>query len=267
MEEKKPTILAMVIGIIVLVLLVISVIPFFGAWQIVGAGHVGVVTRFGAVQRTVEPGIIFKVPIFEGVHSMETRTQKEQVDAAAASKDLQEVKSTIALNYHLDGLKAKEVYQQIGTNYRERIIDPAMQEAFKATTAKFTAEELITQREAIKKEAFQLLKWRLEPNHIVVDEFNIVNFDFSESFNAAIEQKQVAQQNVEREKRNLERIAVEADQRRTEAKGVADAQRTLKESGSLSPEYLQYLAVTKWNGQVPLVTGGGGTPLINIPNK
>ena len=189
---------------------------------------------------------------------METRTQKEQVDAAAASKDLQEVKSTIALNYHLDGAKAVVVYQSIGVEYVDRIIAPAMQEAFKATAAQFTAEELIGKREAVKQAAYSRLKERLARYNIIVDDFNIVNFEFSADFNTAIEQKQVAQQ-------NLERAKIEANTALTQAQGQANAQKALRDNGSLTPEYLQFVAIQKWDGKLPNATSG--VPFINIPTQ
>lgn len=263
-EVKRNTIwkIVKVSGIVLFVLLV-----FFQTFAIVSAGKVGVITRLGAVNRVAEPGLAVKIPFIEGIKSMETRTQKEQTEAAAASKDLQEVKSVVALNYHLDAQRAVDVYQNIGVEYKIRVIDPAIQESFKAATAKFTAEELITKREQVKQVVLDELRKRLAHQNIIVDDFNIVNFDFSASFNSAIEEKQVAQQNVEREKRNLERIEVEAEQAKAQAQGQADAQKALRETGALSPEYLQYLALTKWNGILPQVTGNGGIPFINIPIK
>lgn len=236
----------------------LSLIPFIGAWTTVGAGSVGVVTRMGAVNRVVHPGFVLKIPFFESVHEMETRTQKEQIQAEAASKDLQDVKSQIALNYHLRGEKAVDVYQNIGEEYNDRIINPAMQETFKSTTARFTAEDLIGKREAVKAVAFKEIKERLEKYNIIVDDFNIVNFDFSADFNNAIEQKQVAQQ-------NLEKAKIEAETALTQAQGQANAQKALKDSGALSPEYLEFLALQKWDGKLPNATSG--VPFINIPNK
>lgn len=252
LQSNLPKLIAL--GVLVLVALIL----FFSSFAMVGAGSVGVVTRFGAVNRVVNPGLNFKIPLIEGIAMMETRTQKEQVDARAASKDLQEVKSTIALNFHLRAEKAVVVYQNIGTLYRERIIDPAIQEAFKATTAKFTATELITKREAVKQVALAHLKERLNVFNVVVDDFNIVNFDFSDDFNQSIEQKQVAQQ-------NYERARIEATTATTQAQGQADAQQILQNTGNLSPEYLQFLAVQKWDGKLPNATSG--TPFISIPTR
>lgn len=242
--------------IIIIVLTILLFIPNIGFWTIVRAGHVGVITRFGAVNRVSYPGITLKFPLIESVANMETRTQKEQVEATAASNDLQEVRSTIALNYHLDGARAVEVYQNIGTSYRERVVDPAMQEAFKAVTAQFTAEDLITKREKVREITHQELKNRLEKYNVIVDDLNIVNFDFSKEFNMAIEQKQVAQQ-------NLERAKIEAETAKTQANGQATAQQILRSAGSLSTEYLQFLAVQKWDGKLPNATNG--VPFLNIP--
>jgi len=227
------------------------------------AGSVGVVTRWGAVDRVVQPGIGLKWPIAESIVEMDVRTQKDQVDSAAASKDLQQVTSTIAVNYHLDGLYAVQVYQNVGTNYQDILIAPAIQNIFKATTSGYTAEELITRREEVRIKAEGALKDQLAVYHVIVENFNIVNFDFSPEFNAAIEAKQVAQQQVETAKQKLAQAQVDAETAKAQAQGQADAQAALKNTGALSAEYLQYLALTKWDGHLPSVVGGA-TPFIDI---
>lgn len=254
-------------------IIVFAIIAVINTVVIVQAGHVGVVTRFGAVTgANFEQGLHAKIPFIEGVHIFDVRVMKEQVDAAAASKDLQEVKSTIALNYHLDAVEASTVYREIGPKYKERIVDPAVQEAFKFTTAQFTAEELITQREAVKAKARTFLKERLATFHILVDELNIVNFDFSGEFNAAIEAKQVAQQQVEKAKQDLKRIEIEAQQRIAEAEGQAKAQKLQQQT--LTPLYLelkkievQMKALVKWDGKLPTYVGSGTLPFLGIPVK
>jgi len=230
---------------------------------IVPAGSVGVVTRWGAVNRVAYPGLGVKIPIAEGVVRMDVRTLKDEADATAASKDLQVVTSKIAINYHLDGQYAVDVYQNIGPNYADVVIAPAIQNIFKATTAQFTAEQLITQREAVRVQAEQALTSQLGVYHVVVENFNIVNFDFSPEFNAAIEQKQVAQQQVETAKQRLAQAQVDAQSAVAQAQGQADAQKALKDTGALSPEYLQYLFLNKWNGVLPSVMGGA-QPFIDV---
>ncbi len=244
---------------------------------IVDAGHVGVVTQFGATTGAIfEQGLNSKIPFAQSVWIADVRTQKEQVDAAAASRDLQEVKSTIALNYHLDAKQAATVYRETGAQYKTRIVDPTIQEAFKFTTAQFTAEELITQREEVKNRARGFLRERLGAFHVIVDELNIVTFEFSKAFNDAIEAKQVAAQRVQQSLNEQLRAKVEADTRviaaqgdaqavLTRAKAAAEAQQVQR--STLSDLYVQFLAVDKWDGKMPQVTGSGGTPFIQIPTR
>lgn len=262
-EEENQKIKKIIKWVIVAIF---ALIISFGSWFTVGAGQVGVVTRFGAVNRVSYPGVGFKIPLIEGVTTMDTKTQKDQTDARAASQDLQSVHATIAVNYHLEGSHAVDVYQNIGPNYQDAVIAPAIQNTFKGITAKFTAEQLITQREAVRIQAEESLRNQLAVYHVQVDNFNIVNFDFSPEFDAAIEQKQVAQQSVETAKQKLAQAQIDAQSVVAVQKGQADAQALLKNTGSLSPEYLEYLALNKWDGKLPTVTGGG-TPFINIPNR
>ncbi|HUH98819.1 MAG TPA: prohibitin family protein [Anaerolineales bacterium] len=230
----------------------------------VPAGFVGVVTRFGAVQRIVQPGFGTKIPFIEDVVKMDVRTQKDQTDATAASSDLQQVTSTIAVNYNLDPAYASTVYQSVGTDYADILIAPAIQNIFKATTAQFTAEQLIDQREQVRASAEAALKTQLIQYHVLVLNFNIVNFNFSDQFNQAIEAKQVAQQQVETAKQLLAKAQVDAQTAVAQAQGQADAQKALKDAGSLTPEYLEFLAIQKWDGRLPAVVTGGTTPFIDL---
>jgi regulator of protease activity HflC (stomatin/prohibitin superfamily) len=243
--------------------ILVSLILVAQSIVIVPAGSVGVITQWGAVNRVVYPGMSLKFPIAEGYVAMDVRTLKNQVDVGAASKDLQTVTSTIAVNYRLDGKYAADVYQSVGINYKEVLIDPAVENIFKATTAKYTAEELITKREEVRLAAEESLAKQLVDYHIIVENFNIVNFDFSPEFNNAIEAKQVAQQEVETAKQKLARAEVEAETARTQAQGQADSQKILRDGGALTPEYLRYLALTKWDGRLPTVTGGA-VPFIDV---
>src|SRR3990170_4432190 len=242
---------------------------------IVEAGHVGVGTRFGAVTGvTFEQGLNYKVPFIEGVWVADVRTQKEEVDAAAASRDLQEVKSRIALNYHLDATQATTVYRNIGPLYKQRIVDPAIQEAFKFTTAQFNAEELITQRETVKERAREFLTVRLGQFNVIVEELNIVPFEFSRGFNDAIEAKQIAAQRVLEAQNVRERARVEAETRVVAAEGEANAvlvrakaaaEAQQIQRSTLSDLYVQFLAVDKWDGKLPAATAPPAVPGSTTP--
>lgn len=255
----RRTIFLGLIGVIVAFLLLAQ------AFYVVPAGFVGVITRWGAVNRVVAPGLGIKIPFVEAVHRMTVQTQKDEIEASSASSNLQTVTAIIAVNYHLDGQYATTVYQSIGRNYQQIVVAPAIQNAFKSATAKYTAENLIKQREQVRIDAETELQKQLEPYHIVVENFNIINFDFSPEYNASIEEKQVMEQNVQTAKLELEKARVIAEQKVVEAQAQADAQKALQDTGALSPEYLQYLFLTKWNGTLPQVISGA-TPVFDINN-
>ena len=230
----------------------------------VPAGNIGVVLRFSAVDRVTYPGINIKLPIVERVVFMNVRTQKDEVQATAMSENLQVVTSQIAVNYHMDGTRAQDVFENVGADYANIIVAPAIQNTFKAVTAQFTAEELITKRDEVRLLAELELTKQLEQYFIIVENFNIVNFDFSIEYQQAIEAKQVAQQQVETSKQKLAQAEIDAQTVIAQAKGQADAQKALNDTGALTPEYLQYLFLTKWNGILPQVMSSGNDMMIDI---
>jgi regulator of protease activity HflC (stomatin/prohibitin superfamily) len=259
----------------------------FGWFFTVPAGSVGVVTRLGAVNRVTYPGFNTKMPFIEGVVRMNIQTQKDEVDASAASKDLQAVKATIAVNYSLDPSSAATVYQTIGVGFKDTILSPIVQNAFKATTAGYTAEELITKREEVRSKAETMIMQQAAPYHILVKNFLIENFDFSPEFNAAIEAKQVAQQQVETAKQKLAQAQVDAQTAAATAKGQGDANVAIAKGNadatvlqaqaqaqantlitqSLSPQLLQYQYITKLApGVQTIFVPSGNQFILPLPN-
>ncbi len=250
-------------GIGPIVVLVLLLFLGYNSFQIVGAGERGVVfSTFGGVQAGVRgEGLQLKVPFIQTIIPMDVRINKAETDAAASSKDLQTVESRIALNYHIAPSEAWRIYQEVGTLYRERLIDPSVQEAVKAAAAQFTAEELITRRAEVSEEIKAMLTGRLVPHNIVVDEFNIVDFNFSSVFNQAIEAKQTAEQDALRAERELDRVRIEAEQTIAAAQAEAESQRLQRET--LTEELLQFRAIERWDGVLPQVVGGA-VPFIDI---
>lgn len=245
------------------IIFVIVVIAVISSAVTVKAGQVGIKTRFGAVTGGVmQPGLHFKTPFIEGVVKMDVQNQKEQQDASAASADLQTVDSTVALNYSLDTSEIVTLYSTIGTDYKARIIDPAIQEAVKAVTANYNAEELITKRDEVGSAIKDNLVAKLQPMGVHVDNFSIINFNFSQSFNDAVEAKVTAQQNALAAQNKLAQVQFEADQAVAKAKG--DAQAIIIEAQALNqnPNVLQYDAIEKWDGVLPQATSG--VPFINL---
>jgi len=252
-EYSRPIIIA----IIVLILL-------SGSMGTVGAGERGILLQFGAVKdRVLGEGLYFKIPFIQEVVKIDVRIQKDEVRASAASKDLQIVTSKIALNYHLDPNSVNKIWQEVGKNYNSRIIAPSIQEAVKAESAKFTAEELITKREEVKEKIKANLAARLLERSILVDEFNIIDFEFSAAFNTAIEAKVTAEQLKLKADRDLERIVIEADQKIAEARGKAEAIRIEAQALRQNAQVVELRWIEKWNGEVPTYWGEA-TPFIGI---
>jgi len=256
------------IAIFIAVLILIS---WLNPFVVINAGNRGVITTFGKVNPVVlEEGLHLRIPIMQQVTEINVQIQKGEGDGDAASRDLQQVHAKIALNYHLIPNRVAETYQAIGdlNSVGDRIIIPAVQEATKATTAKYTAEELISKRPEVRDQISQFMRDRLLRHGIQIDEFSIVNFRFSESFNQAIEAKTTAEQLKLKAERDLERIRVEAEQKIASAKAEAESLRLQKQE--ITPDLLklreienQRVALEKWDGRLPQVTGGS-VPLINI---
>lgn len=241
---------------------VIFVLFFVFCFRTVDAGKVGIVTRFGEVNRVANSGIAIKLPWpIERLHKMDTRIQKQQEEASAATSDLQDVKATLALNYALNRDSALKVFKEIGGEYRDRVVIPAVQESFKAASAQYTASQLITERASVKEKSLDSIKKRLAPYGVRVDDLNIVNFSFSVEFTKALEAKQVAAQEAEKAKFEVERNRNLAEAAIASANGSAEANRIVRES--LTSDLLQRQAIEKWDGKMPQYLGGG--TVFNIP--
>jgi regulator of protease activity HflC (stomatin/prohibitin superfamily) len=251
-------------ALLMLVILIILALNFI---VIVGPGQRGILLEFGRVTGEVfGEGLHFITPIVNSVPIMDVRTQKFETDSTAASKDLQDTHTKVALNYHLDPEKVYGIYQTLGPDYADRYIAPAILEVVKASTAKFNAEELITQRPVVKDTIEEGLKNRLNPRSIVVETVSITDFQFSKQFTEAIESKVTAQQLALKAQNDLERIKIEAQQAIEKAKGEAEAIRIINIQLETSPKYIEFLATQKWDGKLPIATGTS-TPFIQIPQR
>jgi regulator of protease activity HflC (stomatin/prohibitin superfamily) len=272
----------------IIAVIVLSVV-LASSIKIVEAGHRGVLTNFGAVDTSVSlnEGIHFVTPFRDNVIPIEVRTQKTVESAASASKDLQDVRTEVALNYHISPDNAPILYQQLGFEYSARVISPAIQESVKQVTARFNAEELITKRETVKTEIEQQIKQRLATYNVLVETISITEFKFSDQFTRAVEAKVEAEQRALQAQNELRRIEIEAQQAEAtaigeqkaniaraeglrqanilEAEGEAEAIRIIDEQLRNNPNYLEWLKTQRWDGRLPLVIGEGGTPFIQIP--
>ncbi len=247
-----------------IVVLALLLIIGLGSFTVVEPGEKAIIIRFGTIQRVLEPGMSFKAPLIDKVVTLDMQVQKLETEATAASKDLQNTRATIAVNYQLEPSNESLLYSTIGLAYRTTILSPAVQESVKAATAKYTAEELITKREAVREEIRKNLKERLTNRYIIVTDVNIINFAFSESFNEAIEAKVTAEQQALAAKNKLEQTKYEADQRVVQAKAEAEAIRIQSEALKENKGLVELEAVKKWNGILPTYLMGDSVPFINL---
>ncbi|MEG4444205.1 prohibitin family protein [Microcoleus sp. AT9_B5] len=232
---------------------------------IVNAGERGVMMQFGKVQEEVlGEGIHVIVPIVDTVQKLSVRVQKQESSAEASSKDLQDVFTDVALNWHIIPEEANVIFQQIGDEKEvvARIIDPAVEEVLKAVMAKYTAEEIITKRGEVKAAVDDYLTLRLVTYHIAVDDISLVHVHFSERFSDAVEAKQIAEQEAKKGEFLALKAAKEAEAKVNLAKGEAEVQRLLR--NNLTPELLERQAIEKWDGKLPLIVGDGGKNLFDV---
>jgi prohibitin 2 len=254
----------------------VIIIVMFESVVVVQAGHRGVVLYVGAVEnRVLGEGIHFIIPFAEQVVQMEVRTLKYVANATAASNDLQEVQSTIALNYHISPSQANIIYQQLGADYADRIIAPTIQESVKASVAKFNAEELITKRATAKAVIAETIANTLGARNIIVETVFITDFKFSPAFASQIESKVVAFQKYLTEQNNLLAVTVIANQTVVQAQatarsnvakanGESQAIKIISAQLKESPQYLQWLSINRWNGQLPYALSGA-VPFFQLP--
>ncbi len=247
-RPSEAKIISIVIGMVVVIALALNSVTM------VNTGEIGVVTNFGKVTgRELEEGLSLKWPIINSVTRYDVKIQKEVTENQAATKDLQNVTAKLSINYALKRGQISKIHKTIGINYKDKIIEPISRETFKSIAAKYNASELITKRQALKDEVQRVLDDRLIKYGVSVKDVNITNFKFSDNFAKAIEDKQVAQQNAERAKFNLEAAKTDAEAQKVQAQ-------------TLSKEYLQKMAIEKWDGKMPQYMGGNNG-VFNIPLK
>ncbi len=238
------------IGWGIVAIIVLSVL--FGSFGTIGAGERGIKTRLNAVVGEIQPGLYFKTPFIEDVIPFNVQTQKVSQDATAASSDLQDVRTTIAVNYNIAPDKVNVLYQTVGVNYQDVIIDPAIQETVKAATAKYTAEQLVTTREKVRTEIVNALTSKLQALGIIVTQVSITNFSFSKSFNEAIEAKVTAEQNALAAQNKLKQVQFEAQQKvataEADAKSIEIQAKAVNSQGGA--DYVALQALKAWDGKI-----------------
>ena len=270
MEKIYKVLIGAGIAVVVLIILICASITS------VPVGSTGVVIRFGSTTgQTMTDGWHFKVPFIESVVDISNKVMKTDVAADSISRDLQAITSNISINYHLAAENSADIYKRVGLTYEDTLLQPAIQEAVKAVMAKYSAEELITNRSVVSSEIGEEIRTKISAYGIIIDEFNLTNFSFSDEFDAAIEAKQIAEQDkikaaTEKEKKTIEAeaaaaektIAAEAEAEAIKTKADAQADANKKIRDSLSEEVLENKKLETWDGVLPKVSTGSGASII-----
>lgn len=254
--------------IAIIIATIVFVIACFTSVTVVSAGHTGVVTTFGKVNENVlTEGMHIKAP-WQRVNKIDNRIVKLTVDTEGTTKDLQVVTVELAVNYRIEPTMSYAIIKNVGKTYEDTLVIPSTNEVLKAVMAKYSAEGCIKDRASLSQEVVDLINGKLNKQGIYVEDVNIVNFNFSEELNNAIEKKQVAEQNklkaetdkqktiIEAEaKAEQKKIEAEAEANATLAKAEAEAKANEMLNKSLSDKVINYNAIEKWNGELPKVNG------------
>lgn len=244
--------------IIIAAIALLCIVVVANCITVVNAGHTGVVVTLGKVNEGVlQEGLHFKAPFVQKIVKIDNRIVKLEVGTEAFSKDLQTVETTLAINYRVDTAKSYSIYKNIGANYEQVLVVPAVNEVLKAITAQYTAEESVTNRALISDGLVQGLNDKLNNIGLYITDVNIINFDFSEAFITAIEEKQVAQQQLlkaETEKQTaITNAEAEAETLRIKAEAEAEANNKIK--ASLNEDIIRSKFYDKWDGKLPQAMG------------
>jgi len=258
-------------GLFVLAIIAVISVGVFAIayYDTVPAGHVGVTDTFGEVGKEIlNPGF-HGTGVFTSTIPVNIQVRKAEYVASAASKDLQTVTTGIAINYRVQASSAATIYQELGLNFQDTIIQPVVQEAVKSITAQYTAEELITKRSLVKEGISARLVEKVQSQGLIVTEVSITEFKFSDQFNTAIESKVRAEQDALRAVRDLDRIRTEAEQKVTQARAEADSLRVQRQeitSDLLELRRIENQAkfIERWDGILPTVIAGDSGLLFNM---
>lgn len=234
-------------SMIIPAIIFIAIILFCCSFTTIKSGEIGLKTRFGKItETTLKEGVNFKVPFIEKITKINVKVQKTEMDIESSTKDLQIVQTKVAVNYRIDQAKAPSLYKQVGKNYGETILNPAIKESIKSAIAQYNAEEITVNRTAVSQSCLKAIQEKVEKYGIVIEDFNLTDFSFSKEYTKAIEDKQVAEQ-------NLEKAKLEAEKKLVEAEATKTANELLQES--LSDNLIKKQFIEKWNGELPKATG------------
>lgn len=227
---------------------IIIIILFFGSFKTIKSGEIGLKVRFGKIVDTeLTEGVNFKIPFIEKIVKVNTKVQKSELKTEASTKDLQIVNASVVVNYRIDINKVVQLYKTVGTDYNNTVLLPAIKESIKTAIAGYNAEEITTNRKTVSDNCLNTIQEKVLKYGIIIEDFNLTDFGFTDEYTRAIEQKQVAEQNLEKARLDAEKKLVEAN---------AEKQANELKNQTLTDQVLQEKLIEKWNGNLPSYYGG-----------
>ena len=229
-----------IIGLITIFILV----TLLSSVKIIHSGEIGLKVRFGKIvdSSSLSEGINFKIPYIEKIRIVNIKVQKIELDVESSTKDLQLLNTSVAVNYRVDKKKASYLYKSVGENYEEIVLLPTVKESLKSAIAKYNAEEITVNRAEVSKDCLNAIQEKAKKYGILIEDFNLTDFSFSKEYTKAIEEKQIAEQQLEKSK-------LEAEQKLIEANATKDANDLLRKT--LTDEIITQEFIEKWDGKLP----------------
>lgn len=241
--------------VILPIILLFAIITLLSSFKTIRSGEVGLKVRFGKItDSSLNEGLNLKIPYIEKIVKVNIKVQKTELKTESSSKDLQVITTLLAVNYNVQKQSATTLYKNVGKDYEKTILIPAIQESIKAVMSSFTAEEVITKRNQVSDLCLEEIQSKVEKYGINIDDFNIIDLDFSAEYSKAIEEKQVAEQKVLTAKQELEKEKIEAEKKLVKARAEKEANE-LKQK-SLTDNIIKEKFIEKWNGELPKATNG-----------
>ncbi|HCC47462.1 MAG TPA: HflC protein [Elusimicrobia bacterium] len=250
------------------IIVVVAAVFAFSSFFIIAPGEVAVKTRLGGIVDSYSEGMHFKIPLVENITKFSIQIQRADIKTQAFSKDLQTMNSHLVVNHRIQKETVVSIFRNLGPNYVDNIVDPAVQEVFKAISARYSAERIISERNQLVEEINAEVKERLSKKEIVVTDISVTDLDFTDQFLKAVEDKQVAEQQAKMSEKLVEKAKRDAESQIAKSKGEAEALRMQREQ--VTPALIelrkvdaQLKAIEKWNGVLPGYVGAG-VPFISI---
>jgi regulator of protease activity HflC (stomatin/prohibitin superfamily) len=240
-------------------------ILFWGSFGIIDETERGVRVTLGKVdQEIVQPGPYTKLPFITSMVVYDVKVIKEDTKMETYTKDIQTAKLQISVSYQLDKTDLYKVYSQYGKTWEEKIIWNNLSQQVKDVIGKYNAENLIENRDKVAQDILIIMNEKIKELPAELTQFQILNIDYNDEFERAVERKVVQSQRALEEIHKTKQIEEEAKQKIISAKAESEAMRIKAQALSQNKALVDYEAVLRWDGKLPQYVGGNSMPILNL---